>query len=95
MDALKTNSYQRVEQYVKLHPTSHRANEAKARYEKLLFESKTKDQKYKSFVSFVRDFPTSPYCELADRQIFEIATARGDTSAFLQFIRDYPTNKWK
>jgi outer membrane protein assembly factor BamD (BamD/ComL family) len=95
LEALKINTYESFEQYARLHPTSHRVNEAKVKYEKLLFDSKTKDRKLRSFVAFARDFPNSPYRELADRQIFEIATARGDTSAFLQFIRDYPTNKWK
>jgi hypothetical protein len=95
LDALKTNSYQSFEQYVRLHPTSHRALEAKTRYEKLLFDSKTKDRKFKSYVSFVNDFQTSPYRALADRQIFEIATARGDTSAFLSFIDKFPGNTWK
>jgi hypothetical protein len=94
LDALKTNSYQSFEQYFRLHPTSHRAPEAKTRYEKLLFDSKTKDRKFKSYVSFIRDFPNSPFRDLADRQIFEISTARGDTSSFLQFLHDFPTNKW-
>ncbi len=95
LEALKINNSDSFEKYARLHPNSHRATEAKTRYEKLLFDTKTKDRKFRSFVSFVRDFPNSPYRELADRQVFEIATARGDTSAFLQFLRDYPSNKWK
>ena len=93
LDALKINTYQSFDDYVTRHPQSQRVAESKQRYETLLFESKTQNHKFKSYVAFVKEFPSSPYRLQADRQIFEIATARGDTSAFIDFIHNFPENR--
>jgi hypothetical protein len=92
VNVLRQNSYIAFDDYLKLYPKSHRAKEAKERYEKLLFESKTRDKKLKSYLAFVTEFPLSPYRLLADKNIFEIATSDGTPDSFISFITNYRQN---
>jgi len=92
VNVLRQNSYAAFDDYLKLYPKSHRAKDGKDRYEKLLFDSKTKDRKLKSYVTFVNEFPSSPYRTMADKNIFEVITSGGYSDDFVKFIADYPQN---
>lgn len=92
LDVLKQNTYQAFEGYYQRYPNSLRATEARSRYEKLLFETKTRDHKLRSYEAFVRDFPESPYGKVAMKNIFEASTSGGTVAAFLKFIDLYPTS---
>jgi len=94
VNVLRQNSYSAFDDYLKLYPKSHRAKEAKERYEKLLFDSKTKDKKLKSYLSFVNEYPSSPYRLIADKNIFEVATSGGLPEDFVKFIAEYPQNSF-
>lgn len=89
LDALKINTYQSFDQYLSKYPESHRAVEAKNRYDKLLFEAKTGDGKLKSYISFYKNYPESPYRGEVRQQIFEISTASGKLNDYLNFISTY------
>lgn len=89
LDALRVNTYQRFDEYLAKYPDSHRAVEARSRYEKLLFEEKTRDGKLKSYISFYQSFPKSPFRAFALKQIFEISTASGNIRDYLNFINKY------
>ncbi len=92
LNALRQNSYGSFQNYLMRYPQSHRASEAQERYEKLLFESFTKDKKLKSYLSFVQTHPASPYKSLADKNIFELTTITGTPNDFIRFIKAYPKN---
>lgn len=86
LDALKENTYLAYDRYLKKYPQSQRKEEARSRYEKLLFEAVTKDRKLLSYRTFIKQYPKSPYRVIAERMVFEIATASGKTEAFQEFI---------
>lgn len=92
VNVLRQNSHQAFEDYLNRYPKSHRAKEASERYEKLLFEWKTRDRKLKSYLLFVKEFPASPYRPIADKNIFELTTVGGLPADFLKFVVDYPQN---
>jgi len=94
VNVLRQNSYLAFDDYLKNYPNSHRAKEARERYERLLFDSKTKDKKVKSYLSFVNEYPASPYRVIADKNIFEVATSGGSPDDFIRFIDDYPQNSF-
>src|SRR5260221_3855372 len=94
LNALRQNSYVAFENYLKHYPNSLRAKEVKGRYEKLLFESKTKDKKLKSYLAFVNEFPASPYKPVADKNIFELTTCGGTPEEIIRFVNDYPKNNY-
>ena len=89
LDALRENTYQGFARYMEKYPESHRFGEASDRYEKLLFEDRTRDGKLKSYISFYREFPHSPFRGTALKQIFEVGTASGELQDFLEFISQY------
>lgn len=93
IDALKEDTYQSFEAYIKKYPNSSRAGEAKARYERLLFEAKTKDKRLASYENFLQAFPATPYRNEAEFQIFQIMTASGEPSTFQKFISKYPKSR--
>ena len=92
LEALRQNSYGAFESYIQRYPQSHRAREAKARYEKLLFESRTRDHKLKSYEAFVKEFPGSPFRAQAEKNIFEVRTSDGSISSFVKFINEHQDN---
>ncbi|MBS1681605.1 MAG: WG repeat-containing protein [Bacteroidetes bacterium] len=94
LDALRQNTYPSFQKYFTQYPKSHRAAEAHQRYEKLLFEVKTNDGKLGSYLSFVKDFPKSPYKTVADKTIFEMLTVSGISSDFEKFILEHPDNSF-
>ncbi len=95
LDALKSNSYQDFEAYYQRYPQSHRAAEARNRYEKLLYDAKTKDGRLQSFADFIRDYPNSPFRLLAEREVYELSTVMGDSLAFLSFLHHYPESPFR
>ncbi|MFM8912928.1 MAG: hypothetical protein ACKOE6_08445, partial [Flammeovirgaceae bacterium] len=95
LEALKSNTYQSFQAYYLKYPDSHRVAEAKARYEKLLFDAKTKDGKLESFTRFIQDYPNSPFRSTAEREVFEISTAVGDTSSFIAFLHKFPQSPYR
>jgi hypothetical protein len=90
LDALKENTYSAFERYMVKYPESERVAEAKARYEKLLFEVKTKDKKLASYETFLAQHPTTPYRRVAELEIFQIITAAGENQGFELFLKKYP-----
>ncbi len=92
LGALKINSYKAFKDYLEKYPLSHRVGEAHKRYEKLLFEDKTRDGKLKSYEKFLTDYPSTPYRREVEKNIFEISTANGGPDAFLKFNELYPNS---
>ncbi len=90
LDALRQNSYSAFDHYIQHYPQSHRATEAKQRYEKLLFAARTKDKKLKSYEAFVKEFTQSPYRPMAEKNIYEVLTIGGTVSDFSAFIKNNP-----
>lgn len=90
LDALRENTYGAFLNYLNKYPESARASEARLRYEKLLFEAKTKDKKLVSYESFLLDYPATPYRKEVERQIFEISASSGEAQSFEKFLKKYP-----
>jgi hypothetical protein len=92
LDALKQNTYQSFQAYFQTYTDSHRAEEARKRYDKLLYQSKTKDGRMESFSAFIKEFPNSSFRRQAERYLFERCTVLGDSTDFTRFIRNFPTS---
>lgn len=91
-DAFRENTYQSFLAYTQKYPESAFAAEARQQYERLLFESKTSDQKLVTFESFLTAYPETPYRNEIEQQIFEKITAGGESASFERFIRKYPSS---
>lgn len=89
-NALKTNTWQSFAHYLEKYPQSARAAEAKTRYHRRLYETKTQAGTRETFEAFVREHPESPHRAEAIRFIFNMATASGKVTAFEAFMSTYP-----
>ena len=94
LDALKVNTWFSFQNFITRHPASHRKAEAQRRFDKLLFEDKTRSQRLSSYIQFNEQFPESPYRSLAEKNIFEISTASGSPESFHWFIQNHPSSVW-
>lgn len=90
MDALKSNTHIAFYDFLKKYSTGHRSDEARQRYEKLLYEFSTRTNSLQQFKQFVIEHPNSPYVQDALVKIFEIETLGGEADAFERFIDQYP-----
>ncbi|MFM7854884.1 MAG: hypothetical protein ACKO96_23880, partial [Flammeovirgaceae bacterium] len=95
LDALKQNTYLSFQTYFQTYSDSHRAEEARKRYDKLIYESKTKDGRIESFLTFINEFPNSSFRGQAERHLFEVYTVLGDSTDFIGFIRNFPANPFR
>lgn len=91
--ALQENTYEAFDVYLKKYPHSHRATEARENYDRLFFETKTKDKRLSTYRTFLSENPQSPYVGNVEEQIMEISTASGDPETFRCFIKEFPKSR--
>ncbi len=92
--AEEENNYQAFLAFIDKYPDAREVPEARSRYERLLFEYFTRDQRLESFELFLRDHPETPYRAQAEKSIFQILTAPGAPSSFLTFLERYPASRF-
>jgi hypothetical protein len=89
-DALLQNTHQVFAAYLDRYPQSSRARDARARYDRLFFESATQDQRLASYKTFLKNHPDTPHRREAEQNIFQLSTAAGSIESYDDFLRDYP-----
>ena len=87
-DAVEANTYEAFLEYLNHYPQSLRAADAKANYERLLYQHYTRTGDLAGYQRFLHDYPGTSYEKEAHRNIFEIQTADGSTSAYLAYLTD-------
>ncbi len=75
------------------YPDASEGAEAEKQYQKLLFEEKTKSGSVSAFKSFLKNFPESPYAEVAQSKIYERYTSDQTAASFVEFILENPDNQ--
>jgi hypothetical protein len=93
-DAEQVNTYQAYKEYVEKYPEAKRAREAYARYDFLIYESRTADGKLTSYEAFLREFPGTPYRNEAEWKILELSTLGGRPADFERFMKTYPKSNY-
>jgi hypothetical protein len=95
LEALKVNTFQAYNDYLSRYPNSHQAKEASERYEKLLFEANTKNKSLLEYKKFIKNYPASPYVPFAQKEVFELSTAKGDPDSFYSYLSDNPESPFR
>ncbi|HYC87517.1 MAG TPA: hypothetical protein VEB86_19925 [Chryseosolibacter sp.] len=90
LDAVKANTYEAFLHYYNKYPDASHAAEALAKYHQLLFEAKTRSQRLADYEKFLEDYPSTPYRNVVEKNIFEISTASGEVVQFVRFISRFP-----
>lgn len=80
-------------EYMERFPESELFADAKSSYERLNYREKTATNNFIDYVSFVNNFPDSPYRYDAEDQIYEIATKTTSLESYQNFIKSYPENR--
>ncbi len=87
----KANTSVSFHQYMELYPGSHLASEARARYEKSMYDESVFDGKISSYAKFIEQHPASPFGNAAMKKVYELFTANSlDPDVYHQFILKYP-----
>lgn len=89
VEALRENSAAGFRRYMEKFPASLRYADAAARYEHLVFDERTTNQKISEWKKFRTDFPGSAYMSEVEKKIFEVSTASGNPKDFIDFINNY------
>lgn len=74
------------------YPNSNKADYAKDKYERLLFEEKTDSNFIQSYVDFMHIYPNNKYNYLAENRIYQIATKNKKLSSYEWMLRHFPEN---
>lgn len=88
--AQSNHTWQGYQSYFQTYPESVFADEAKSRYQKLIFQDYTKDDRLNSYVRFLKEHPNTPFRRLAEEVILERSTINNDWEAYVEFLNDYP-----
>ncbi len=94
-DAVNKNTYEAFQNFIYRYPHAVQVEEAKNKYEELLYFTKTSDRRLDSYVRFLKDNPDTPFRDDAERNIFEISTADNDLDSYMTFMEQYPNSKMK
>jgi hypothetical protein len=90
LNAVNTNTYESFLTYLKKYPESIYAPAAQKRYDKLVYESMTREGTLQAYENFLQSHPNTPFRKETEKNIFELYTASGDSEKFLSFIKRYP-----
>ncbi|MFY0593461.1 WG repeat-containing protein [Roseivirga sp.] len=93
-NAANTNTWEAYEQFITGYPIAEEFTEARNRYLRLLYEERTADGSYQSLVSYLEDFPNSPYRAAVESGIFPFATTSNTLDALTDFLRKYPNRAY-
>lgn len=86
----KKNTSVGFRQYLELYPESHLVSEAKARYEKSIYDESVFDGKLSSYAGFIEQHSGSPFVNAAMKKVYELFTANSlDPDVYHQFILKY------
>lgn len=92
-DAQLAGGWQDFKNFAERYPDAIQFFEAVAMYEKLLYETMTKDSSIALYEKFLRDYPSSPYAKIAEDRIFHFSTLANNIPQLHAFIRNYPANR--
>jgi hypothetical protein len=90
LEAVNTNTYESFLSYLKKYPESIYAPAARKRYDKLVYESMTKEGTLQAYENFLQSHPNTPFRKETEKNIFELYSISGDQEKFLSFIKRYP-----
>lgn len=79
--------------FMKAYPNSDLLGEAQSAFDRLNYQEQTVNNNFIDYVSFVKNFPKSPYRPDAEDQIYQIYTKTGSLEAYKNFIATYPDNR--
>ncbi len=91
--AAKQDTWRSYQGLMLRYPDAARYNEAKSRYELLIFENKTKDGKLQTYRKFLQEYSETPHRNEVEYAIFNIATGDHTVSGYETFIREFPDSK--
>lgn len=94
-DAVKQNTYEALQYFMLNYPDALQVEDAKTKYEELLYITKTKDKRLESYVRFLKNNVNSPFRDVAEESIFKISTADNDLDSYMTFIEQYPNSKMR
>jgi hypothetical protein len=90
LEAVNTNTYESFLNYLKKYPESIYAAAAQKRYDKLVYESMTKEGTLQAYENFLQSHPNTPFRKETEKNIFELYSISGDPEKFLSFVKRYP-----
>ena len=94
-NAVSTNTYEAFQYFIHTYPDAVHIEDAKVKYEELLYFTKTQDKKLESYVRFLKNNVHTPYRDDAEKHIFEISTADNDLDSYMTFMEQYQNSKMK
>ena len=94
-DAVTKNTYEAFQYFIHTYPDAVHIEDAKVKYEELLYFTKTQDKKLESYVRFLKNNENTPYRDDAEKNIFEISTADNDLDSYMTFMEQYQNSKMK
>lgn len=80
-------------EFLNAFPDASQADEAKRRYEKLLYKEITQGERLRDFQQYIETYPDGPYVAEAEDEIFERFTESDTPEIYQLFIQEYPDNK--
>lgn len=90
--AKKANNSIAVIAFIDTYPNAVQISLAKALLNQLLFNEYTSYNTIENNLKFINDHPNNPYVSIAEKNIYELATANKTIESYTQFIENYPTN---
>lgn len=89
-DTKNIDTWQAYKKYLEEYTEAKFKIDARANYELLLFKEKTKSQDLNGYVTFLEEYPDTPYRRACETAIFSKKTKTHNPDAYINFINEYP-----
>ncbi len=91
--AREINTYESFREFMRTYPEAIQITEATQNYERLLFQTMTKDGELETYIRFLRNNPQTPYRTNTEKSILELVAADNQPENYEWFIKEYPKSK--
>lgn len=88
--ALSVNSAQALAAFIQQYPNAKQQDEAKAKYEYLLYNEQTEANSEADLMRFIEQNPQSPYVFQAWKRVFAFYQAASSITQYNNFLKNYP-----
>ena len=85
-------SYRSYREFSSTYPNDYRANDAKDKYEQLLYFEKTKSGTLQSYIDFLHVYPESKFAKEVQNKIYTLSTKSKTLKSYRFFIDNFPEN---
>jgi hypothetical protein len=93
-DARFSNTSDAFKEFMALYPASIQYNDARSKFEELVFKENTSDNTIESYEKFLVNYPENPFTADAEKMIYALSISDSSLAQYVTYVRKYKKTKY-